>query len=269
MSTRELIVDGHLVVINVRESRRARTMRLVVAPGRQPEVIVPAGGCRGVDEFLRSNQRWLADKLAALRAVARRPPVLPEDPGTVWLAGEPIPVVHDPAGRSGAAMREGRLVVGGEASSAGDSLERWFRREARHRLTEAADRHASALGVEVAAITVRDQRTRWGSCSHNGRLSFSWRLVLAPAPVLSYVVLHELCHLREFNHSRAFWRLVESIRPDWRDAAGWLREHGYELHAYQPERALVAAPEPGESEDRESDAASGPAERLSSGSRLF
>lgn len=233
------MVDGHLVVITVRESRRARSMRLVVAPGRPPEVVVPLGGGRGVDGFLRANHHWLAGKLAALRVAARRPRVLPDRPGSVWLAGEPVPVVHDAGGRTGAVLRDGRLVVGGPASTAAASVQRWFRREARSRLAEAADRYAPPLGVEVSAISVRDQRTRWGSCSHSGRLSFSWRLVLAPAPVLSYVVLHELCHLREFNHSPAFWRLVDGIRPDWREASGWLREHGHELHAYDPEPGLA------------------------------
>jgi hypothetical protein len=229
-------------------------MRLVVGPGRPPELVVPTLGRRGdraVDEFLRSNHRWLADKLAALRVLAQRPPALPERPGTVWLAGEPVPVVFEPSGRSGATLEDGRLVVSGASpeavspeavsSAAAVSVERWYRREARRRLTEAAEGYAPGLGVRVSAISVRDQRTRWGSCSHSGRLSFSWRLVLAPSPVLTYVVLHELCHLREFNHSKSYWRLVESVRPDWRDAAGWLREHGHELHGYRPEQSLARA----------------------------
>jgi hypothetical protein len=235
VGSRELVVDGHIVVVQVRESRRARTMRLVVAPGRPPEVVVPIRSRRAVDEFLRSNQRWLADKLAALQALDQQPRVLPGRPGVVCVAGEPVPVVHNPAGRSHAALDGGRLVVSGAQSDAGACVDRWYRREARRRLAEAAELHAPGLGVEVAAISVRDQRTRWGSCSRNGRLSFSWRLVLAPSPVLTYVVQHELCHLREFNHSQAFWQLVESIRPDWRDPARWLREHGHELRGYRPQ----------------------------------
>ena len=184
----------------------------------------------------------MADKLAALRELAQRPRVLPPRPGQVWLAGESVPVVHHPGGRSSAAMQGGRLVVSGAPSDAAAATDRWYRREARRRLTETAERFAPGLSVTVAAISVRDQRTRWGSCSHGGRLSFSWRLVLAPSPVMAYVVLHELCHLREFNHSRAFWALVESVRPDGRDAAGWLREHGPELHSYRPEQWLAIGP---------------------------
>jgi predicted metal-dependent hydrolase len=239
VSARELVVDGRVVLIQVRESRRARRMRLTVGPGRPPEVVVPTRTRRAtVDEFLRENRRWLAGKLAALRVEAQRPTVLPDLPAAVWLAGAEVPVVHDPAGRPGAWPRDGRLRLGGPTARATEALDRWYRREARRRLESAARRDAPALGVEFTSIGVRDQRTRWGSCSPSGRLSFSWRLVLAPPPVLDYVVLHELCHLREFNHSRAFWRLVESVRPDWRDASVWLRQHGYQLHAYRPATVL-------------------------------
>jgi len=110
------------------------------------------------------------------------------------------------------------------------------RRAARELVRMIADEEAPVLGVEYARIQVRDQRTRWGSCSTRGTLSFNWRLVLAPFAVLDYVVVHELCHLREPNHSRRFWSLVESRRPDWREHRTWLREHGPELLAFQPGR---------------------------------
>jgi predicted metal-dependent hydrolase len=97
-----------------------------------------------------------------------------------------------------------------------------------------AEEEAPELGVEYERIEIRDQRTRWGSCSTRGTLSFNWRLVLAPFEVLDYVVVHELCHLREPNHSRRFWRLVEARRPDWRVQRDWLHEHGPELLAFRP-----------------------------------
>jgi predicted metal-dependent hydrolase len=96
------------------------------------------------------------------------------------------------------------------------------------------DEEAAALEVTYERIQIRDQRTRWGSCSTRGTLSFNWRLVLAPFEVLDYVVVHELCHLREPNHSRRFWRLVESRRPDWQVQRDWLHEHGPELLAFRP-----------------------------------
>ena len=110
--------------------------------------------------------------------------------------------------------------------------EREARRLARGRITAVAAREATRLGVAYERIAIRDQRTRWGSCSTRGTLSFSWRLILAPADVLEYVVVHELCHLREPNHSPKFWALLESVRPGFRVEQQWLRRHGWELLSY-------------------------------------
>jgi predicted metal-dependent hydrolase len=108
------------------------------------------------------------------------------------------------------------------------------RRLARARVTEIAEREAARLGVTYCRIAIRDQRTRWGSCSSRGTLSFNWRLVLAPLDVLEYVVVHELCHLREPNHSTRFWALLEEARPGFAAERAWLSRHGWELQAYAP-----------------------------------
>jgi predicted metal-dependent hydrolase len=108
------------------------------------------------------------------------------------------------------------------------------RRTARALVTEVAEDEARALGVRYERIAIRGQRTRWGSCSSRGTLSFNWRLALAPRSVLDYVVVHELCHLREPNHSPRFWALVAERRPGWRADRDWLREHGAELLAFRP-----------------------------------
>jgi predicted metal-dependent hydrolase len=105
---------------------------------------------------------------------------------------------------------------------------------ARELVTMVLDEEAPALGVTFGRVQIRDQRTRWGSCSARGTLSFNWRLALAPLEVLDYVVVHELCHLREPNHSARFWRLVASRRPNWRRHRDWLTTHGPELLAFRP-----------------------------------
>jgi predicted metal-dependent hydrolase len=107
---------------------------------------------------------------------------------------------------------------------------------ARELVSALAEEQAQRIGVAYGRIRIGDQRTRWGSCSSSGTLSFSWRLVLAPLEVLDYVVVHELCHLRVPNHSQSFWKLVERWRPGWRDQRQWLREYGPELLAFRPAR---------------------------------
>jgi len=108
------------------------------------------------------------------------------------------------------------------------------RRAARELVTMVLDEEAPALGVAYRRVQIRDQRTRWGSCSPSGTLSFNWRLVLAPFEVLDYVVVHELCHLQVPDHSRRFWQLVGRQRPRWREQRDWLREYGAELLAFSP-----------------------------------
>jgi predicted metal-dependent hydrolase len=118
-----------------------------------------------------------------------------------------------------------------------DSLsltEREGRRLARNAIGETATRESSRLGVTYRRITIRDTRSRWGSCSMTGTLSFSWRLALAPREILDYVVVHELCHLRHHDHSRRFWSLVAEVWPQYQEHKAWLDAHGWELLAYRP-----------------------------------
>ena len=108
------------------------------------------------------------------------------------------------------------------------------RQRARQLVSALAEEEARRIGVSYRRIRIGAQRTRWGSCSPSGTLSFNWRLVLAPPEVADYVVVHELCHLRVPNHSRSFWTLLEQHRPHWRDQRAWLREHGAELLGFRP-----------------------------------
>jgi predicted metal-dependent hydrolase len=114
------------------------------------------------------------------------------------------------------------------------------RREAYARISLIAQSEAAALAVRYSRITLRDQRSRWGSCSSKGALSFNWRLVLAPHDVLDYVVVHEVCHLVELHHGPAFWALVGKRRPGYADSKRWLDEHGWEILAYRPPDQIAA-----------------------------
>jgi predicted metal-dependent hydrolase len=176
-----------------------------VQPDRTVEVVVPPRTSRlAIQQLVHEHRDWIAQRLAQLE------PVLGLDrPGVVWVGGEPRP------------------------APVGVDLGRWYRREARSRIASAADQEGERLGLRPRSLAIRDQRTRWGSCSSTGALSFNWRLVLAPTPVLRYVVVHELCHLREPNHSRSFWSLVAKALPGYEAQRAWLRAHGHELLAYR------------------------------------
>lgn len=234
-------LEGEVIAVRVRESSRARTTRVIVGPRRPLEVIAPRGTSDAkIDAFLESKRRWITDKVATAHAIAARPAQLGlERPGTAWLNGQPLPIERLNGRRAIAELAGDRVLVRGAASTAPAALERWYRREARRRILAVVKREAGRLGLEFNSIGIRDPKTRWGSCSRRGNLSFSWRLLLAPPEVLEYVVVHELLHLREPNHTKAFWRLVEAARPGWQQQARWLREHGQELHGYRPESALA------------------------------
>lgn len=233
---RRFALDGRVLDVRVRESERARTTRIIVGPRRPLEVIVPTGTDNAaIDEFLEEKRRWVETKVQQAEAIAARPPELGLDQaGVIWLGGEAVPVERRDAVRSVATLRDGRLVVTGPAEGAPAAIGRWYRREARRRVLEVLEEEAPRLKLRYSSLGIRDPKTRWGSCSRRGHLSFSWRLVAAPPDVLDYVVVHELCHLKEPSHAKSFWRLVDAARPGWHAPARWLREHGQELHDYVP-----------------------------------
>jgi predicted metal-dependent hydrolase len=240
---RSFAMGAETIPVRVRESPRARWARIVVAPRRPLEAIVPLRATdRDVDAFLEEKRRWIETKVAAARTIAAREPRLGlARPGVVWLGGEPFPVERRNGQRSFARLDGGRLVLAGSREQAGAALERWYRREARTRIGHVVERQAARIGVVYRSIGIRDQRTRWGSCSPRRHLSFSWRLLLAPPPVLEYLVVHEVCHLREPNHGKRFWRLLERARPGWQEQSRWLNEHEHELHEYDPASAVGPA----------------------------
>jgi predicted metal-dependent hydrolase len=211
----------------------------VVGPQRPLELIVPRGTGRAeIDRLLDHNRDWIARKSAWAQEVASRPSLLGLDrPGVVWLGGEAVPIRRRDGARAVAELGPGGLLVSGPGDRHLAAIERWYRREARRRLGVAVESHAARLGVAPMGLGVRDPRTRWGSCSARGTLSFSWRLSIAPPEILDYVVVHELCHLRHLDHSPAFWSLLERARPGWRDEAAWLERHSHEIGVYQPRLA--------------------------------
>jgi predicted metal-dependent hydrolase len=223
------------VEVGVRVSRRARRATLVVGPRQPPQVVVPAGTPESVvTGMLRRHAGWLERRLAVIDERAARTPVLGLDrEGSAWIDGRPLRIEHGGAGPSVARLAGDTIRVAGPADRAPAAVERLLRREARRRLAAGAQREAALLGLSYRSLSVRDQRTRWGSCSPAGHLSFSWRLVMVPREVRDHIVVHELCHLRVPSHSRDFWSLLDHARPGWRDQSRWLDDHGDEVLAYR------------------------------------
>jgi predicted metal-dependent hydrolase len=247
--TRSIDLPKRTVTYTLRRSPRARSLRVVIHPQRGVVVTVPAErrGWRApvpqVEAFLRERESWLVrhlDRHERDRAtLAARGGVA--DGATIRYRGElhGLRLIPASAGqRRSTVSREGGTdrdelvvrLVPRDAHRARAVLEPWFRARAREAIEQAIARHAASLGVRPLSITVRDQRTRWGSASRAGRLAFSWRLVLAPPDALDTVVVHELAHLRLFGHGPAFWAIVESRRPDHSVWRRWLRDHAAELH---------------------------------------
>jgi predicted metal-dependent hydrolase len=218
--------------IVVRLSRRARRLSLRIDVGAGHAVLVqpPRMAAAAVLAFAAARREWIADRLGEL------PCRIAFDEGAVIpLRGETHVLRFAPDARGGVWRDDGAIVVTGRAEHAPRRLIDWLKSEARAAIAPLARELAAALDRRVAAITVRDTTSRWGSCSRNGRLSFSWRLVLAPMPVLRYVVAHEVAHLRHMNHGPAFWRTVDGLLGDadgGRSARQWLRDHGAVLHRY-------------------------------------
>ena len=210
----------------VRRSDRARRVRVRVDPAHGVEVVLPRRAPeREAAAAIRELRPWIERRIAELRrtreAVAARG-------ATVPYLGETLALVAEP-GRTRVHRRDATLLVPGAGEDHRPALERWFRRRARAEIGPRLDAATSAVGATYAGLTIRGQRTRWASCSSTGAMSFNWRLLLAPAPVLDYVVWHEVCHLEVLDHSPRFWALLAERCPDYRDHAGWLRRHGATL----------------------------------------
>ena len=216
------------VEITLRRSARSRRFSLRVSQldGRVTlSMPLRAREAEAMD-FARSHESWLR------AALARRPMQ------TLVAMGDRIPVegrlltLHPTTGRSPQIAGDVLLLPGSPEQTAARTAA-YLKTLARDRLAAASDHYAAVLGRKVTRITLRDTRSRWGSCAHDGALMYSWRLIMAPPSVLSYVAAHEVAHMVEMNHSDAFWAVVARLYPHWQTQRKWLHTHGKDLHAYQ------------------------------------
>jgi predicted metal-dependent hydrolase len=228
----EIAFDGEVYPIQLRRHAQARryTLRIQAATRTVLLTMPMRGSLREAKAFAERNGGWIAARLKRLpQAIALADGLalpLRDVPhrithrsvrGTVWIeAGADIPL----------------LCVAGDPAHLPRRVRDYLKREAKRELEAASRKYAAMLGVTVKRVVVRDQVSRWGSCTSAGLLSYSWRLILSPPHVLDYLAAHEVAHLVEMNHSRRFWRVVARICPEWQSAKGWLNAHGTALHRY-------------------------------------
>jgi predicted metal-dependent hydrolase len=220
------------IAYSVRRSERARRVRVTVDHTRGVVVVLPSRAFRrgeraaereaaaAVAELAPWIERRLAEQQRHVEAVAARGDTVP-------FLGTELTLVEQ-AERTRVHRRGDTLLVpqGAEQKPA---IERWYRRLAREEVSARLDEACAQAGLRYTALTIRSQRTRWASCSRTGAMSFNWRLLLAPEPVLDYVVWHEVCHLQVMDHSPRFWSLLAGYCPDYREHQRWLRRHGATL----------------------------------------
>ncbi|MDQ6805459.1 MAG: M48 family metallopeptidase [Actinomycetota bacterium] len=209
------------IVYRIRRSERARRVRVTVDPAHGVEVVLPRrAAVREAAAAVRELRPWIERRFAELDRARQ---AIADRGATVPYLGLMLRLVPEPS-RTRVHRRGDELLV--PASDHLPALERWYRRSARAEIAPRLDDATAAAGTRYSALTIRGQKTRWASCSRAGAMSFNWRLLLAPEPVLDYVIWHEVCHLEIMDHSPRFWALLAQRYPDYREPRSWLKRNG-------------------------------------------
>ena len=230
--TRTLDVAGRPMPLTIKQHERATRITLRIEPGgRALKMTIPSGlAQREVNAFLERHQGWLLTKLAKFSTDAGL-----REGGTILFRGVSHRIHHTGSlrGLTEATAIDGKpvLKVSGMPEHLGRRVATFLKKEARADLEKLAKLHARSINACINSISMKDTRSRWGSCSSEGNLSFSWRIVMAPPSVVDYLAAHEVAHLREMNHGPRFWALCETLCPDMQEAKSWLKRHGSLLHA--------------------------------------
>lgn len=219
----------------VKRSSRAKHVRLEIRIKTGLTVVVPSSyNAEQLPDLLRKKGRWILGKLSKyvnVRTLAAEKELRSGD--SIPYLGRYLKVVerHNPDTAVSARLEKNRLLVNLNHQNGRLDLvlEWWYRQQAESLIKNRVDELCPRLGVSYNRLNVRAAKTRWGSCSWKGNLNFNWKLMMAPEPVIDYVIIHELAHLKEMNHSKDFWKLVAEHCPGWRKHRQWLKEHEVEL----------------------------------------
>jgi predicted metal-dependent hydrolase len=229
---RQHTVAGRTLPLRIVENDRARRLTLRIDAGGQGlRITVPPGVARiEVERFLNRQEGWLEQRLAK---VPDRPQLRPGV--KIPVRGVPHRIVHEPTRRGTVRLENGEtgpsLVVCGDRRHLTRRIADFLKREAKRDIEMLVTKHAATVGRRAKSIRFRDTTSRWGSCTADGNLSFSWRIMMAPPPVIDYLVAHEVAHLKEMNHGPKFWKLCKELCPDTERCRAWLKRNGTALQA--------------------------------------
>ena len=223
-----------MAIIAIDELIRSRRRTLSILIDDHGRLIVRAPmrmAKRAIDDFVRSKEKWIATQQEKARSRASRfaPKQFVSGEEFFYLGELYRLQIEDDQSRP-LVFNAGFHLSSAAAPRAARVFERWYRRQALRVMSERVELYASANGFEFGQIKITSARKQWGSCGPRGDLRFAWRLVMAPPPIIDYIVVHELVHLHYRNHSKRFWGKVKSILPDFRQRETWLEENGYLLH---------------------------------------
>ncbi len=221
---------GQTVSYTLKQSPRIRYVRFEIRPLTGLSVVIPKSfDKRQIPGLLKDRKSWILDRLT--RCSQPKLSIAVKNGGTIPYLGQDLRLVLlKTPGSPSIRLVQNRLVANTNSSDGNvvHLLECWYRLRAEDVIKQKAEMLRSRLGVSYNRVTIRGQRTRWGSCSQRGNLSFNWKLVMLPEPVIDYVIIHELSHLKEMNHSRRFLDYVARYGPDWYERKRWLKKH--EMH---------------------------------------
>ncbi|MBC6935980.1 MAG: M48 family peptidase [Chloroflexi bacterium] len=238
----EIVLSGQKVAYSVRESRRGRSLRLKISAGGGLEVVIPAGaqvGEKDVEAILLSRAGWILKHYRLVQTAAAAPERRYISGETLLFQGRALTldVGLKANGSRASVLLDGDILRVRLPAAAGHpdteaaraALESWYRAQAKAYIPRRAAELGTQLGFQFGRVSIKGQATRWGSCSSQNNLNFNWRLMMAPPAAVDYVIIHELCHLKEMNHSRRFWALVGRFCPDYKIWIKWFKTNGERL----------------------------------------
>jgi len=230
-------LDGQTISYTLKRSARSRCTRLEIRQATGLTIVIPKSfNVVQVSDLLLKKKRWILNNLAkcsqARPAIAAKE--IKDGDCVPYLGGElKLLVRQNGSSNNSTTLEENRLIIGlgNKNNKLGLVLEQWYRIQAGRLINDKTDKLSAEFGLKYNRLTIRGQKSRWGSCSRKGNLSFNWKLMMTPEPVIDYVITHELMHLKEMNHTKRFWKLVSVHCPEWRERRKWLKQHEAELTA--------------------------------------